>query len=194
MSEATLLARSRFDIKLDSYLVGPATALSDSSLLTVTQDYRRRTSSRMMPLSFSNIESRIPGGFTVLVFRHGEAFTINPGGTVRTGLPFMDETVQLLRAGGIESAIIAGESFVQSASGSRTRVHDVSHISRAPQSEDDLRSLGFAPFDLISVDGTDSAERYADNFKIIVTLFSKGTSCPSVETHIVARPQEIQEL
>ena len=93
MSSA-LLDRGRVEIKLADYGVAPATALTDSLLLGRTQDYRRAAASRLYPLEGSAINEKIPsaefhvsrkidGEFTVLVFRQGEAFTLNPGGTVR---------------------------------------------------------------------------------------------------------------
>lgn len=197
--------RSRLEIKLGNYLVGPATALPDNSLLTVTQDYRRRAGSRMIPLPSTDIETRIPNGhhfvsrkldgeFTVLVFDGQESFTINPGGTVRVGLPFMEEATELLKAAGVQSALIAGELHVQLEPGKRSRVHDVSRIARAPQSDSDIHSLAFAPFDLVALNSEEPAESYSQNFETITNLFADARLCQPVETEQISRAQEIRGL
>ena len=94
MTPATeLLDRHRFEIKMGDYGVGTAQALADPSILAKTQDYRRQTGSRMMPLGKSDIRAKVPtadyhvspkvdGEFAVLVLRNSEIFSINPGGTV----------------------------------------------------------------------------------------------------------------
>lgn len=203
--ETTTFDRARFEIKLGNYTVGPATALSDGTLLAATQDYRRHASSRMMPISLPDIQHRIPAGnylvsrkldgeFTVLVYQDGKAFTLNPGGTVRTGLPLHTEAASILAKHGITSALIAGELHVLKADGSRSRVHDVTGLARSPKSDDDLGRLAFAPFDVISLDGENASESYADNFQTIESLLGGATLCKPVETVVVKQPQEITKL
>ncbi len=81
--------RSQIEIKLGSYGVCPASALSDPSLLPRVQDYKRQVAGRMIPLDRREISKRIlpadyhasrkvDGEFTVLVYRDGEIFTVNP--------------------------------------------------------------------------------------------------------------------
>ena len=95
----SLLDKARVEIKLGDYGVAPATALADGGLLPRVQEYRRQASSRMIPLDADDIRKKIPkadyyvsrkvdGEFTVLVYRDGECLTLNPGGTVRIGLPW----------------------------------------------------------------------------------------------------------
>ncbi len=205
MREATSIDYARFEVKLGNYSVGPATALSDSRLLAATQEYRRQASSRMMPISKADIESRIPTGnymvsrkldgeFSVLVFRDGEAFTLNPGGTVRVGLPLHDEAAKTLSAAGIKSALIAGELHVRRSDGKRSRVHDVSRLARSPQNEDDLSRLAFAPFDLISLNDEKAGESYGENFQTLENLFADVDLCTVIETQVVSRTSEITNL
>lgn len=159
----------------------------------------------MMPISLADVEHRIPSGnylvsrkldgeFTVLVFQDGDTFTLNPGGSVRTGLPLHVEAASLFRAHGVDSAMIAGELHVLKPDGSRARVHDVTGLARSPKSEEDLQRLAFAPFDLISLDGESASESYAANFQSIESLFAGATLCVPVETQAVTRPQEISQL
>jgi hypothetical protein len=117
-----LLDSGRVEIKLAGYGIGPATALSDSSLLGKVQDYRRAAASRLYPLEGSAIAEKVPaaefhisrkidGEFTVLVYRQGEIFTLNPGGTVRVGLPVLDEAAKLLSKAKVKEALIACELY-----------------------------------------------------------------------------------
>ena len=96
--------------------------LADSLLLSKVQDYRRAAAMRLYPLDGGDVPEKIPaaefhvsrkidGEFTVLVFRQGEVFTLNPGGTVRVGLPFLDEAARLLAKAGVKEAMIAGELY-----------------------------------------------------------------------------------
>lgn len=204
MIAENVLDRSRFEIKLGEYAVGPATALSDATALAAAQDYRRGASARMMPLGKEDIRGKIPAGdyhvsrkvdgeFTVMVFTDGEAFSINPGGTVRLGLPWLKEAAETLSAAGIKSARVAGELFVHITE-RRARVHDVSTIARGPKSDDDLLKLRFAPFDLIEVDGQPPSETYADTFQTLESLFGDCTLIQPVETRVVRDVSEIQNL
>jgi hypothetical protein len=199
-----LLDRSRFEIKLGDYAVGPATACNDATALAVTQDYRRGAASRMIPIGKEDIRSKIPKGdyhvsrkvdgeFTVLVYADGETFSINPGGTVRVGLPWLTEAAQVLRAAGIRSARIAGELYVFNDS-RRPRVHDVTTIARGPKSTEDIERLRFAPFDVIDIDGQPASESYASTFQTIESLFGDCQRLQPVETRVVKNVTEIQHL
>src|SRR6187455_3240527 len=148
-----LLDKSRLEIKLGDYGMASATALADPTLLPRVQEYRRLASARMQPLDRTDIREKIPaaeyhvsrkvdGEFTVLILRDGQAFSLNPGGTVRVGLPWMDEAARLLSKAGVKEAMLAGELFVNRTD-RRPRVHDVSNIARQPQSASDLQNLNF---------------------------------------------------
>lgn len=196
---------SRFEIKLGDYCVGPATALEDGSLLAAAQEYRRGASARMIPLSPADVVSRIPkadylasrkidGEFSVLVYADGQALSINPGGTVRIGLPLHTEAVEILNAAGVNSAVIAGELHVKHSDGRRCRVHDVSKLARSPKTQEDLQTLAFAPFDIISWNDEAAAESFADRFQTLESAFSAAGLCAPVETESVSRPDEINSL
>ncbi len=195
MPATQLLDLGRFEIKLGSYAVGPATAVNNAMATAIAQDYRRGTASRMIPLGKEDIRSRIPssdffvskkidGEFTVLMFEEGVAYSINPGGTVRVGLPWLDEAAKALQAAGISVARIAGELYVADER-QRTRVHDVSTIARSPRTIDELNKLQFAPFDIIEIDGRPAAEHYADTFQTLESLFAKTDMVQPVPTEIV---------
>ena len=201
---AELLDLARFEIKLGDYRVGNATAILDPQILAETQGYRRLAGSRMMPLGRADIARKVPtadfhvsrkidGEFTVLVARDGECFSVNPGGTVRIGLPWHTEAAAVLKKAGIKDAMIAGELYVHNTE-RRPRVHDVSTIARQPQSKKDLARLRFAVFDIISVDGEDSSENYGATFQQIEGIFGGGELVHAVETELANDINDIEKL
>src|SRR5205085_234403 len=132
------------DIRLGDYGTASATALSDPTLLPRVQEYRRLASARMQPLDRDGAREKIPaaeyhvsrkvdGEFAVLIYRDGLAFILNPGGTVRVGLPWLDEAAKLRSKAGVKEAMVAGEFYVDRTD-RRPRVHDVATIARQPQS------------------------------------------------------------
>src|SRR3954470_23640945 len=124
MTNTSLLDTSRAEIKLGEYRVATATALSDPTMLTRVQEYRRLSSARMYPLDRDDIRSKVPradyhvsrkvdGEFTVLIYDAGEVILLNPGGTMRTGLPVTQEAAKLLSKANVKRAMIAGELYAQ---------------------------------------------------------------------------------
>jgi hypothetical protein len=199
-----LLDRSRLEIKLGDYGTASATVLSDPTLLPRVQEYRRLASARMQPLDRTDIKEKIPaaeyhvsrkvdGEFTVLVFREGQVFSMNPGGTVRVGLPWMDEAAKLLSKAGLKEAMIAGELYVNRTD-RRPRVHDVSNIARQPQSAGDLQSLNFAVFDVMSIDGAIVNQPFANTWKSIQKWFGEGQRIRPVEAKSLKDAREIEQL
>jgi hypothetical protein len=204
MNLPALLERSRVEIKLGSYGVASATALADPSMLPRVQEYRRQAGSRTMPLDRDDIATKIPaanyhvsrkvdGEFTVLVFRDGQVFTLNPGGTVRVGLPWEDEAARLLSNSGVREAMVAGELYV-TRDDRRSRVHDVTTLARQPQSAADVERLQFAVFDILSLDGAAPAGSFAETWKNIQRLFGKGQRIHPVEAKQVSDSAGIEKL
>ncbi|MEM8735244.1 MAG: hypothetical protein AAGG44_13520 [Planctomycetota bacterium] len=198
------LDRSRLEVKLGSYAVGPATILGDTSAQSAAQDYRRAVAGRMMPIGKADIRAKVPkadyfasrkidGEFTLLVFDGEDVFSINPGGTVRVGLPWMDEAKKLLQAAGVGSARIAGELFIHNDS-RRPRVHDVTKIARGPKSEEELSRIRFAPFDIVEWDGEQPADEFAATRQTLENTFGGGQLNVPVETVLVNSPSEIERL
>ncbi len=196
--------RQQIEIKLGSYGTCPASALSDPGLLPRVQDYKRQVAGRMIPLDRREISKRIlpadyhasrkvDGEFTVLVYRDGEIFTVNPGGTVRVGLPFMTEAEQLLKDAGIQQALICGELFVHHADSKRERVHDVIAFARSPQSQEDLDRLHFRTFDWLDIDGQAPAS-FSQAWERLVKIFGKGKSCRPVDTEMVKNAADIEKM
>src|ERR1043166_6535906 len=100
--------KDRFKCKPGDYCVGDAINLADPSLHTRTQEYKRKLGGRMRPLSGQELH-RIPdargyyvtrkydGEFELIFFNGDKLISVNPGGTVRVGLPAYDEAEKLLK-------------------------------------------------------------------------------------------------
>jgi len=200
---SALVNKSGLSIKLGDYCVGPATALSDGSLLPRVQEYRRQSSARMYPLDKDDIRRKIPkadyhvsrkidGEFTVLIWSDGDICTLNPGGTVRYGLPFLEDAAKLLSKAKVKHAMIAGELYVQRKD-RRSRVHDVTAIGRQPESKDDLNKLGFAAFDIVSWEGQ-PIPAFADAWNTIQKVFGNGERVHPVEAKSASNAHDIEKL
>lgn len=189
----SLVHRGKLEIKLGEFAVGQPSDLTDPLLVARTQDYRRQVASRMAPLEPDQILKRFAGGdyhvslkvdgeFDMLVYADGETLLVNPGGTVRVGLPLLKEAAGLLRAAGVKKAIIAGELHYTQHVGKRPRVHDVSRVARQPASQAELDGLAFAAFDVVEIDGKPISESYEQILKRLHSLFKGGKRCTVVET------------
>jgi len=198
-----MLENARLETKLGGYATAAAAELKDQSIYQRTQEYRRLTSARMVALGKDDIRQKLPEGeyhvsrkidgeFTILVFDGKDAATVNPGGTVRVGLPFIAEAAALLGKAGVKRALIAGELYVVRPDGKRARVHDVSRVARQPESEADLKSLHFAVFDLLELDGVPVSGKFADTWKRICKIFEKGSSVRPVEAFFTKRLEDIE--
>ena len=184
---------SLLTVKAGSYRTGTATALRDSTLLGIARMRRREIGNRLIPLDAETskrkilpgrylISRKIDGEFTCLVYRDGEAITINPYGTVRAGAPFHVEAAKLLAKAKIKSAILGGELYVNRPDGKRARVHDVTRIARAPESEADVATLRFAAFALYDLDGADPSLTSSAALARLRALLAGGERTHAIET------------
>ncbi len=199
-----LLKRDQIDIKFGKYGTCPPAALSDPTLLPKVQEYKRQIASRMIPLDRHEITKRIPaadylasrkvdGEFTVLVYRDGETFCVNPGGTIRVGLRFLDEAEQQLKDAGVKQALVCGELYVAHPDGKRERVHDVIQYTRSPQSQDEVDQLQFKCFDWLEVDGQPPAS-VSTGWQWLEKTFGKGKYCTIVDTTAAKNASDVDKL
>jgi ATP-dependent DNA ligase len=204
MGQHPLLEEALVEIKLGKYGVASAAALKDPTLLANVRNYKRQVASRMKPLAREDIARKIPdsdyhvsrkidGEFCVLVYADGQAITVNPGGTVRQGLPWQKEAASALQNAGLPSAMIAGEIYVATDSDRRPRVHDVVSVLRQPQSEDDLERIRFAVFDILAIDGLTRESPYVEKFQWLQSTFDKTTRIHPVETRRLKGHREIEQ-
>lgn len=200
-----MIQKNLIQIKMGDYGTGAASALSDPSILPEVQQYKRQVASRLFPLAKPDISKRVPeseyfvsrkidGEFCCLVYRDGTLVTVNPGGTVRVGLPWTAEVKELFEKAGVTEAFIAGELYVD-VEGRRPRVHDVVSIVRQPESTEDLGRIRFAVFDLLSINGQELSESsYDEKWTEIQRIFSEGQQVHAVDTEKVKGTQAVEKL
>jgi ATP dependent DNA ligase C terminal region/ATP dependent DNA ligase domain len=181
-------------VKQGTYRQGVASALRDPNLLAISRMRRRQASQVMVALDHEGMKTKIPPGpyfislkidgeFTVMAYKDGDIISVNPYGTVRMGAPFHIELGRMLAKAGIRSAIIGGELWVKHADGHRPRVHDVTRLARAPQSQADVDQLHYAVFAIYDLDGVDLSTQPGPQLAKIRAIFSGGKHVQPIETH-----------
>ncbi|HET6246280.1 MAG TPA: hypothetical protein VFE47_01175 [Tepidisphaeraceae bacterium] len=192
MATNTLVDSSRLQIIFGSYGVGKAHCMADPFIPLKAQEYRRKLSQHMQALDKASVKEKLPacdyfvsrkvdGEFTVLLIDGKQCCSVNPGGVVRTGLPFMQEAVELLGKSKHKRMLIAGELYV-GRTDRRPRVHDVSRVARQPESQAELDQLQFAVFDILEIDDKPAPLNYAEVYKKIESTFKAGKRIHPVET------------
>lgn len=200
-----LIQKSLTQVVLGGYSTGAATCITDPRILPIVQQYKRQVASQLIPVARHDISRRIPdssffvsrkidGEFNALVYRNGEMFTVNPGGTVRIGLPFFDEAKALLDAADLSDVIIAGELHVDFAGERRCRVHDAVSVLRHPRDQQEFERLRFSVFDLINIGGESVSQTYAQTWKHISDWFGDGKLLSTVETKVVDSAKDVDSL
>ena len=128
---------SRF-IKKKGELFSPARPPTSTTPLCSfsAQEYRRKLSAAMKPwppTMFINIPKsrgyyamrKYDGEFTYVVFDGEKLISVNPGGTVRVGLPCFAEAEKLLKKAKVKSCVLAGELYATGDIGNRNRVQEI---------------------------------------------------------------------
>jgi hypothetical protein len=190
----TLLDTSALQMLLGSYGTGKASCMSDPFVPLKAQEYRRNLGARMIALDKVTVKEKFPqcdchisrkidGEFTLVLIDGKHCCSVNPGGVVRHGLPFMAEAAELLAKAKVKQMLLAGELYVSRKDSRRPRVHDVSRVARQPESQDDLESLSLAVFDILEIDGKPAPTRCNDVFKQIDAVFKSGKKIHPVETY-----------
>jgi ATP-dependent DNA ligase len=123
------------------------------------------------------------GEFTYVVFDGEKVISVNPGGTVRAGLPCFAEAEKLLKAAKVRSCVLGAELYATGDVGNRNRVQEIVKLLRNPASEAALKKIGLAVFDVIEADGK-PVPAVADVFKLLKKWLGKGKLVHPAE-HIV---------
>jgi ATP dependent DNA ligase C terminal region len=188
----------RVEKRLGDYGTVRAELLADPLLWGRVQEARRLLSSRMTSIARDELKARIPSGevhvsrkvdgeFTVLVVDGEEAFTVNPGGTVRVGLPLLEEAAMLVGKAGKRRVVAVGELYLHDPT-RRTFIHDVNGVLNRPVNPAELDRIRFAAFDLLEP----AAPAYADTVKTLGQIFGKGTRVHPVEGGFVKKVDDVE--
>lgn len=195
--------KGKFSCKHD-YCIGKVTSLADPTLHARAQEYKRRLSGAMKPLSGQDI-ARIPKGkgfyatrkydgeFALLAFDGENLLSVNPGGTVRVGLPAFAEAEKLLKKAKLKSCLLGAEIYLTGDTTKINRVSNVVGILRSPKSKADLEKLGVAVFDIIELEG-EPVENAAKVFESLKRWFGKGKLVHPVEHVVANKVDTIMEL
>lgn len=195
---------ARIEWKLGRYGVAAGRDLKDPGPWQRAQEYRRQAAARLVPIEKKDLKGRLPAGeyhlsrkvdgeFAVLAYAAGEALLVNPGGTVRVGLPVLAEAIQKLGKAGVKSALLAGELYYRRPDGSRPRVHDVSRAARQPDGAADLERLCLAVFDVIELDGQPASARHAESYARIQRLLAGGDRIHPIDAAAVKTLEDIEK-
>lgn len=191
------LARKKGD-----YFTAKATHLADPAWQTKAREYRRKLSGAMRPLAAHDIQSipkarslyavrKYDGEFTYVVFDGQSIFSVNPGGTVRVGLPCFAEAAKALKKAKVKSCVLAAELYALGDIGNRNAVREIVILLRSPKSEADLKRIGLAVFDIVEANGK-PVETASAVFKDLDKWFAQGKLVHAAE-HVVADKVETIE-
>ncbi|GHU03084.1 hypothetical protein FACS1894158_00630 [Betaproteobacteria bacterium] len=195
------LDTSRLDYKR-GYGEG-ATDAVDPATAALVATYKKEVCKSYISLNPEQINERLGGSdfyvtrkydgeFSVLFWTGETLFAINTGGTVRTGLPCLEEAAKILKAGGISEAIIPAELHVSEEQEHRSRVFEV---LTALADKDLHNSLRLAPFDLISLNGESfKANSYGDTHQKLSELFHDNPWCIPVRCQRANSKAAVKEL
>ena len=129
-----------------------------------------------------------------LIFFDGEkVVALHPSGTVRSGLPCLDEAARLLKKAKVKSCILAGEYYLADSVAEARALEQVLGVLRSPSSRKELERINLAVFDIAELDGKPVAAA-AKVFSVLDKWFGKNTTVHAVEHKEVNKNESILEL
>jgi len=196
--------KSRLTKKKGDYYTADAIHLADPSLHAKAQDYKRTLGGKMRAVSAQDIgrinasrgylaTRKYDGEFSLILFNGEKLISVNPGGTVRVGLPCFEEAEKLLKAAKVKSCILGGEIYMQAENSKGLRIHQVVSVLRNPKSEADMERLGLAIFDVVEANG-DKVDSLKKVFQLADKWFGKGKLVHPVEHVPTKKTDDILEL
>lgn len=195
-----MLDRSRLS-EVHGYLEGRGDAV-DATTLAAVLDYKREVAANYLTLNPDQIEQRLggtelqvtrkyDGEMAVICWDGADIAIVNSGGTVRTGLPCLDEARAALVAAGVHQALIPCELYREESAG-RTRVFDA---LAALGDADQIGQLRLAPYDLVSIDGEPPRlGGYLDVHARLTQLFGSGERCRPVRLQSAGSRKAVADL
>lgn len=178
--------------------------MADPALHARAQDYKRNLSGKMRAVAAQDVHRihaargytvtrKYDGELTVLFYNGERLLSVNPGGTVRMGLPCFQEAEKLLKAAKIKSCVLGCEIYIQDKSSKSLKIHQVVSILRNPRSEADMEKLGLAVFDIIEVEG-EPVPTTKKVFSLLDKWFGKGKLVHPVDHVTTDKTEKIMEL
>lgn len=194
--------KKKFTCKFD-YCIGKAADLADPSLHVKSQDYKRRVSGITRAVSSEDafkipkakgyfVSKKYDGEFALLFFDGKTLISVNPGATVRAGLPCLEEAESLLKKAKVKSCIFAGEYYVRTGATKGHPVQQVVGILRSPSSKKEVERVGLAVFDVVQLNG-EAVTSVSKVFDLLGKWFGKGKTVCVVEHQKVDTTDKILE-
>lgn len=182
--------KKKFTCKFD-YCIGKIGDLADPSLHVKAQDYKRRVSGAMKALAGEDafklpkakgyfVSRKYDGEFALVLFDGTKLISVNPGGTVRVGLPCFVEAEALLKKAKVKSCVLGAEIYVKDGPTKAHPVQQVVGILRSPSSKAELERLGLAIFDVVQLDG-EAVTSAVKIFELLQKWFGKGKAAHVVD-------------
>jgi hypothetical protein len=202
-TEKPLIDKKHLSCKKGDYCTAKAQNLADPQWQIRAREYRRRLSGAMRPLAAHDIQSipkakslhvvrKYDGEFTYVVWNGETLFSVNPGGTVRIGLPCYQEAEKALKKAKVKSAVLAAELYAIGDLKGRNSVQEIVGILRNPKSEADLKRVGMAVFDIAELNGKE-IETASAVFKELKKIFGKGKLAHAAEHTVADKAETIEE-
>ncbi len=196
--------KTRLTKKKGNYFTGDSIHLADPSLHARAQDYKRVLSGKMRAVAAQDIARiqasrgyiatrKYDGEFALVFFDGEKLISVNPGGTVRIGLPCFEEAEKLLKTAKVKSCVLGCELYIQSENSKGLRIHQVVSVLRNPKSEADMERLGLAVFDVVEDDG-EKIDSLKKAFGLLDKWFAKGKLVQVVEHVQTKKTDEILTL
>ncbi len=196
--------KTRLTKKKGNYHTGDSIHLADPSLHARAQDYKRVLSGKMRAVAAQDIARiqasrgyiatrKYDGEFALVFFDGEKLISVNPGGTVRIGLPCFEEAEKLLKAAKVKSCVLGCEIYMQAENSKGLRIHQVVSVLRNPKSEADMERLGLAVFDVVEHDG-EKIDSLKKAFGLLDKWFAKGKLVQVVEHVQTKKTDEILAL
>ena len=132
------------------------------------------------------------GEFAMLFFDGKDILSVNPGGTVRVGLPAYLEAVKLLKKAKVKSCVLGGELYLKDEPSQAQRVQQVVRILRSPESEKQLERIGLAVFDVMEHDG-EEVDSTPAVYKLLDKWFKGGKKAHVAEYIVADTSDEVME-
>jgi ATP-dependent DNA ligase len=203
MAAKEKINKKKLTSKRGDYCIGKAVDLADPAWQARAQEYRRKLSASMRPLAAHEIHDiprakslyvvkKYDGEFTYLFFDGEELISVNPGGTVRIGLPCYKEAEKLLKKAKVRSCVLAGELYALGDLGNRNKVQEIVKLLRKPATDAELKRIGLAVFDIVDANGKD-VETASETFKLLEKWFGKGKLVAAAEHRVANEPDDISD-
>ena len=155
----------------------------DRETAAIALEYKKKIAARFISIAPEEIDLRVKGEtlfatrkmdgeLAVIFYEEGNTIAINSGGTVRMGLPPLEEVGSTLKKAGLSSAVLAAELHVDESDG-RKRVFDLLSALAEKNAPSKLR---LAVFDILSLNGKPyTTETYDKIMAEIQKLFQPGS-------------------